>query len=320
MKWCGKTFIALFAAFSCAASAQSYPARPVTLIVPFSAGGSTDIVARILAQEMGASLGKSVIVENLTGGGGVIGWNSVAKAAPDGYTLLTAELSFAIAAGLIPNLPYDPKKSFTHIATAVSVPHALVVHPSVKANTLQEFVALVKASPGKFNYGSGGNGTNTHLGSELLKSLAGIDMVHIPYKGAGAVLQDLMAGQVQSLISSVPTVLPHVKSGKLRALMVTSEKRVSVLPDVPSARDAGLPEMVMTFWVNIAAPAGTPQPIVERLNKEVIAALARPGTQTRLADLGLDPIGSTAPEAAKLVDDEMQRWDAVIKAARIKAD
>ena len=315
-----KGFVALIAAFCCAASAQTYPTRPIALVVPFSAGGSTDIVARILAQEMGASLGKPVIVENRTGGGGVVGWSAVAKAAPDGYTLLTAELSFAIAAGLIPNLPYDPKKAFTHIVTAVSVPHALVVHPSVKANSVQDFVALVKASPGKFNYGSGGNGTNTHLGSELLKSVTGIDMVHIPYKGAGAVLQDLMAGQVQSLISSVPTVLPHVKSGKLRALMVTSEKRVSVLPEVPSARDAGLPEMVMTFWVNIAAPAGTSQPIIERLNREVIAALAKPRIQTRLAELGLDAVGSTPSQAAKMVDDEMQRWSAVIKAAHIKAD
>jgi tripartite-type tricarboxylate transporter receptor subunit TctC len=302
------------------ASAQAYPARPVTLIVPFSAGGSTDIVARILAQEMGASLGKPVIVENRTGAGGVIGWSAVAKAAPDGYTLLTAELSFAIAAGLIPNLPYDPKQGFTQITTAVSVPHVLVVHPSVKAATVQEFVALARANPGKLNYGSGGNGTNTHLGSELLKSLTGIDTVHVPYKGAGAVLQDLMAGQVQSLVASVPTVLPYVKSGKLRAIMVTSDKRVRVLPDVQSAFDAGLPDMVMTFWVNLAAPAGTPPAIVERLSQEVAAGLAKPAMKARLAELGLDPVGSTPAQATKLVDDEMRRWSAVIKAARIKAD
>lgn len=302
------------------ASAQAYPAKPVTLIVPFSAGGSTDIVARILAQELSVPLGKAVIVENRTGAGGVIGWGAVAKAAPDGYTLLAAELSFAIAAGLIPNLPFDPKKAFTQIVTAVSVPHVLVVHPSVKAATLQEFVALAKANPGKLNYGSGGNGTNTHLGSEFLKSLTGIDLVHVPYKGAGAVLQDLMAGQVQSLVSSVPTVLPYVKAGKLRAIMVTSEKRVAALPDVPSALEAGLPKFVMTFWVNLAAPAGTPPAIVERLNREVIAALARPATSARLAELGLDPVGGTPAQATQLVEDEIQRWSAVIKAARIKAD
>ena len=251
---------------------------------------------------------------------GVIGWGSVALAPPDGYTLLTLELSYAIAAGLIPNLPYNPRTAFSQIVTAVSMPHVQVVNPAVKANTMQEFVALAKANPGKLNYGSGGSGTNTHLGSELLKSLAGIGMVHVPYKGAGAVLQDLMAGQVQALIASLPTVLPHVKSGKLRALMVTADVRSSHLPDVPTAKEVGLPGMVMTFWVNFAAPAGTPRPIIEQLNREVIAALGQPATKKRLADLGLDPVGSTPGEATKLLEAEIHRWSAVIKAANIKAD
>ena len=311
---------ALGAAFCCAVSAQTYPTKSITLVVPFSVGGSTDIVSRILAQELGTALGKTVVVENRLGGGGVIGWGSVAKAQPDGYTLLTLELSYAIAAGLIPNLPYDPKTAFAPIVTAVSMPHVQVVNPAVRANTMQEFVVLAKANPGKLNYGSGGSGTNTHLGSELLKSIAGIDMVHVPYKGAGAVLQDLMAGQVQALIASLPTVLPHVKSGKLRALMVTSDARSSHLPDVPTAKEAGLPGMVMTFWVNFAAPAGTPRTIVDQLNREVIAALAKPATLKRLSDLGLDPVGSTPEQAAKLLDSEIQRWSAVIKAANIKAD
>ena len=185
---------------------------------------------------------------------------------------------------------------------------------------MQEFVALARANPGKLNYGSGGSGTNTHLGSELLKSLAGIDLVHVPYKGAGAVLQDLMAGQVQAMIASLPTVLPHVRSGKLRALMVLAESRASQLPDVPAAKEAGFPGMVMTFWVDIAAPAGTPRPVIERLNREIIAGLNKPATKTRLAELGLDVVGNTPAQATKLVEDEIKRWGTVIKTANIKAD
>jgi tripartite-type tricarboxylate transporter receptor subunit TctC len=301
-------------------TAQTYPTKPLTLIVPFAVGGSSDIVSRIIGQELTTALGKPVLIDNRTGAGGVIGWNALAKAAPDGYTLVAVDLSFAIAASLIPNLPFDPKKNFAFITTAISVPHVMVVHPSVKAKTVQELIALAKASPGKMFYGSGGNGTNTHLGGELFKSLAGVDLVHVPYKGAGAVLQDLLGGQVQMLVSSITTTLPHIKAGKLRALMVTSEERAPVLPDVPNAREAGLPRMLMLFWVAFAVPAGTPQPIVDRLNKEIVSALALPDTKKRLADLGLDPVGNTPAQAAKLVDDETQRWSVVIKAANIKAD
>jgi tripartite-type tricarboxylate transporter receptor subunit TctC len=300
--------------------AQTYPTKPLTLIVPFAVGGSSDIVSRIIGQELTTGLGKPVLIDNRTGAGGVIGWNALAKAAPDGYTLVAVDLSFAIAASLIPNLPFDPKKNFALITTAISVPHVMVVHPSVKAKTVQELIALAKASPGKMFYGSGGNGTNTHLGGELFKSLAGVDLVHVPYKGAGAVLQDLLGGQVQMLVSSITTTLPHIKAGKLRALMVTSEERAPVLPDVPNAREAGLPRMVMLFWVAFAAPGGTPQAIVDRLNKEIVSALALPDTKKRLADLGLDAVGNTPAQAAKLVDDETQRWSVVIKAANIKAD
>ena len=301
-------------------TAQTYPTKPLTLIVPFAVGGSSDIVSRIIGQELTTALGKPVLIDNRTGAGGVIGWNALAKAAPDGYTLVAVDLSFAIAASLIPNLPFDPKKNFALITTAISVPHVMVVHPSVKANTVQELIALAKSSPGKMFYGSGGNGTNTHLGGELFKSLAGVDLVHVPYKGAGAVLQDLLGGQVQMLVSSITTTLPHIKAGKLRALVVTSEERAAVLPDVPNAREAGLPRMVMLFWVAFAAPGGTPQAIVDRLNKEIVNALAVPDTKKRLADLGLDTVGNTPAQAAKLVDDETQRWSVVIKAANIKAD
>jgi tripartite-type tricarboxylate transporter receptor subunit TctC len=302
------------------AVAQTYPTKAVTLVVPYSAGGTADVVARVVGQALSPVLGKAVVVDNRAGGGGVIGWGNVARAAPDGYTLLAAETSLAIAAGLIPKLPFDPRKSFTHVVTAAAVPQVLVVNPSVQANTVQELIALAKASPGKLFYGSGGNGTNTHLAAELFKNVTGTDITHVPYKGAGAALTDVVSGQVQMLVTSLPTALPFLKSGKLKALMVTSEQRAPVLPDVPSAVEAGVPEVNVKYWVGLAVPAGTPQDIVDKLNRDTIAALAQEDTKKRLADLGVEPVGNTPAEAAKLVNDEIDRWSAVIKAAGIKPD
>jgi tripartite-type tricarboxylate transporter receptor subunit TctC len=302
------------------AVAQTYPTKAVTLVVPYSAGGTADVVARVVGQALSPVLGKAVVVDNRAGGGGVIGWGNVARAAPDGYTLLAAETSLAIAAGLIPKLPFDPHKSFTHVVTAAAVPQVLVVNPSVQANTVQELIALAKASPGKLFYGSGGNGTNTHLAAELFKNVTGTDITHVPYKGAGAALTDVVSGQVQMLVTSLPTALPFLKSGKLKALMVTSEQRSPVLPDVPSAIEAGVPEVNVKYWVGLAVPAGTPQDIVDKLNRDTTAALAQEDTKKRLADLGVEPVGNTPAEAAKLVNDEIDRWSAVIKAAGIKPD
>jgi tripartite-type tricarboxylate transporter receptor subunit TctC len=299
------------------AAAQIYPSRPVTFVVPFAPGGSTDTVARIVAQAVGPALGQPTVVENRTGGAGTVGWGSVARSAPDGHTLIAVEMSYAIAAGLVPTMPFDPKKSFAHIVTAVSVPHAMVVNPAVPAKTVQELIALAKASPGKLFYGSGGVGTNTHMGGELFKSLAGVDLVHVPYRGAGAVLQDLMGGSVQVLVTSAPTVLSLIQSGNLRALMVTSEERLATLPDVPSAPEAGLSKMIMKFWVGFAAPAGTSPSIVERLNRDIVASLALPDTKKRLDELGMDMVGNTSAQAAQLVDEEIARWSAVAKAANI---
>lgn len=305
---------------SAAALAQTYPSRPVTIIVPYAVGGTTDIVARMVAQTIGNGLGQPLVVDNKAGGAGAIGWGAVARSAPDGYTLLTTEMSMAVAPALQVPLPFDAKKGFVHIVTAASAPHVLVVNPSVPARTLQEFIAYARSNPGKLNYGSGGNGTNTHLGGELLKREAGVSLVHIPYKGAGAVLQDLMGGQVQALVTSLPTALPHIKSGKLRAMVVTSARRSPLLPDVPSAPEAGLPKFVMDFWVGFAAPAGTPAPIVDQLNKAVAAAVNSDEGKKRLADQGLMPVGNTPAAASKLVQDETQRWGTVVKAAGIKAE
>jgi tripartite-type tricarboxylate transporter receptor subunit TctC len=299
---------------------SAYPAKNITLVVPFSPGGSTDLITRIVARELTAHFDKQVIADNRAGGGGAIGWSAVARSPADGYTVLATELSFAIAAGLIPNLPVDPRKDFQQVTTATTVPHVLVVTPSLPVKNVKEFLALAKARPGELNYGSGGNGTNTHLGAELLKNLTGIKMVHVPYKGAGAVLQDLMAGQVQVLISAVPTVVPYVNGRRLRALMVTDDKRTRVLPDVPSAKEAGLPKMDMQFWVGFAVPAGTPQAVVDRLNQAIAAVLNAPESKKRFTDLGLDTVGNSPAQATKLVADEIDRWTAVIKAAGVKAD
>jgi tripartite-type tricarboxylate transporter receptor subunit TctC len=303
-----------------AAIAQSYPTRPITIVVPYAVGGTTDIVARMAANQVANSLGQPFIVDNKAGGGGLIGWGAVARSAPDGYTLLTTEMSFTIAPGLLPKMPFDAQKGFTHIVTAASAPHVLVVTPGLPAKNVQEFIALAKAKPGTMNYGSGGNGTNTHLGGELFKSAAGVDLTHVPYKGAGAVLTDLMAGQVQALVTSLPTALPHIKSGKLRALVVTSDTRSPLLPDVPSAKEAHLPSFVMDFWVGFAVPAGTPQPVVDKLNQAFVAALNTEDGKRRLAEQGLTPVANTPAQATQQATAEMKRWAGIVKSANIKAE
>jgi len=310
---------ALMLATTGAATAQSYPSKPITIVVPYSVGGTTDIVGRLIATQIGSSLGQPIVVDNKAGGGGNIGWGAVARSAPDGHTLLTTEMSFTIAPALGVKQPFDAKKDFMHIITAAA-PHVLVVNPDVQAKTLKEFIAYAKANPGKLNYGSGGNGTNTHLGGELFKREAQVFMVHVPYRGAGAVLQDLMANQVQALVTALPTALPHIKSGKLRALVVTSEKRSPLLPDVPSAKEAGLPKFLMDFWVGLAAPAGTPQPVIDTLNKAVTAALASPEGKKRLVDLGLESEANSPAQASQHVTSEMTQWASVVMSAGIKAD
>jgi tripartite-type tricarboxylate transporter receptor subunit TctC len=320
--WTARLFGALMAfcvAFA-AQAADDYPSHPINIIVPFSVGGSTDLVARIEAKALGQALNISAVVENRTGGGGVIGWGGAARSAPDGYTLLTLEMSYAIAASLIKNLPYDPHKAFTNIITLVQVPHVLVVHPSVPAKTAQEFIALVKVHPDKYFFGSGGVGTNTHLGGELFNSLAQVKMSHIPFRGAGAAMQDLLAGRVQAMITSVPTALAHIRAGKLRALMVASDHRIDALPDVPDAKEVGLPGMNMQFWVGFAAPAGTPQPVIDKLNATMVKSLSDPAMKAQLKDLALEPVGNTPAQATKLVNDEIERWREVIQRAGIKPE
>ena len=301
-------------------AAQAPSSKNITIIVPYATGGATDIVARIVAQQLGGRLGTPVIVENRQGGGGVVGWNAAARAAPDGNTLLAMEMSYSISAGLTPNLPYDPKTAFVPINTAVSVGHVLVINPGVPAKNIKELIVLAKADPGKLNFGSGGTGTNTHLGSELLKAKLGISMTHVPYRGAGAVLADLMAGQVQVLVSAVSTALPLVQGGKLRALMMMSDKRSDVLPDVPTAAEEGFPGLEMNYWVGFAAPKGTPQDVVNKLNQEINAGLLTPESLKRLKEMAFVPVANTPAQAAQLLESEIERWSALIKQQGIKAE
>lgn len=304
-------------AFGTSAVAQN---KPITIIVPYAPGGSADLVTRVIAQFAAPGVGAPMVVDNRTGGGGIVGWGAASRAAPDGNTLLTVELSYAIAAGLLPKMPFDPQKAFTQITTAVKVPHVLVVNPAVPAKTVQEFIALAKAQPGKLNYGSGGNGTNTHLAGELFKSVTGTNIVHVPYKGAGAVLTDLMSNQVQALITSVPTALPHIRSGKLKALMVTGSEHNAMLPDVPTAKDAGIPKMDMDYWIGIGAPAGTSPAVIGKLNQEINAALVQPDAKKKIAEMGLTVVANTPEQAEQLVNQEIQRWSAVTKQAGIKPE
>ena len=313
----GLAAIALMAA-AVTSSAQT-SGKLLTVIVPFAPAGTNDIVARVVVQRLTEG-GRTAIVENRAGGGGVIGWQAVARGPADGTMLLANDMSFAIAAGLLPKLPYDARKDFVNITTAASTPFVLVVNPKVPAKDVQELVKLSKERAGKLNYGSGGNGTNTHLAAELFKSLTKADISHVPYKGSAQAMQDVIGGQIDVLFTAASTALPHIQSGKLRALMITDAKRLAAMPDVPSAAEAGVPKMVAHYWVGFAAPSKTPPDVVAQLSKELTAAIQSKEVKERFNQLGLTPIGNTPAEAGKFVDDEIGRWSALIKSANIKAD
>jgi tripartite-type tricarboxylate transporter receptor subunit TctC len=293
--------------------------KPITFVVPYGAGGSTDIMARVMAQYLPQVSGGSAIVDNRTGGGGLVGWGSVARAMPDGTTVLTNEISFPISAALLPSMPFDPKTAFAHITIAASVPHVLVVHPSLPVKTIKEFVAYAKANPGKLNYGSGGNGTNTHMGAELFKNLSGIFSTHIPYRGGGPALVGLLAGDVQWMTTALPGALSHIKSGKVRALMVTANERSSVAPEIPSAKESGF-DMDMPFWLGFSVPSSTPAAAQAKLQKDMTAVLALPDVKKRLGDMGFSVIASSSADAKKLIESDIGRWSKLIKTAGIKAD
>lgn len=303
------------------ASAQTYPTKPIRIVVPFPPGGATDILARDVAQRLTEAWGQSVIVDNRPGAGGNIGSELVAKSSPDGYTLEMGTVgTHAINASLYAKMPYDHVKDFTPVILVAGVPNVLVVTPSLPVNSVAELIAYAKANPGKLNFASSGNGTSIHLSGELFKVMAGVQMTHIPYKGSAPALQDLITGQVQLMFDNLPPSLPQIKAGKLRALAVTSAARAPALPDVPTLAESGLPGFEASSWFGILAPAGTPAPIVAKLNAEVAAWLATPEAKEKLQKQGANAAGGSPDDFAKHIAAETTKWAKVVKESGAKID
>ena len=300
------------------AAAGDYPDRPIRYVVPIAPGGAVDLAARAIAQELSASLRQQVVVDNRTGGGGNIGAEIVAKAPPDGYTMVMGSSStFGVNPTLYKNLPYDAVRDFAPVTLTSFAPNALYVHPSVPAQTVKELVALAKARPGTLNFASSGQGSSGHMAGELFKLVAGVDITSIPYKGTGQALADVLGGQVQMLFGSVMAVLPHAKSGKLRALAVTVPKRVPAMPQVPTMAEAGYPAVETTVWTGVLVPAKTPPPIVSKLNSEIVAILKKPDIRERFAAQGAEAVGSTSAEFAAHIRREIDKWGKVVRAAKL---
>jgi tripartite-type tricarboxylate transporter receptor subunit TctC len=314
-------FFWTIAFFSTIAAAQSWPVKPVRIIAPFAPGGSADTLGRIVAQKLTESVKETFIVENRPGAGGVIGSEVVAKAAPDGYTLLVSGVaSHAVAPALPRGTPYDPVKDFTHIALFGGPPAVLVVNPNVAAKDLKEFVGLLKKEPGKYSYGSPGNGTHGQLVAELFKQLAGVDMQHVPYKGASAAVADLIAGHIQVASTTLSTAAGQIHGGKARALAISTANRLPDYPNVPTYAEMGYKDLVATIWFSLSGPAGMPPEIVERLNAEVRKALDAPDARERLRPEGIEPGKLSASEFSAFVASEVKRWAPVVKASGAKND
>jgi len=304
-----------------AAAADAYPARPIRFVVAFPPGGGTDIIARSIAQKLAERLAQQVVVDNRPGAGGNIGTDIVAKSAPDGYTLLMGSAGpLAINASLFDKMPFDPIRDLAPVTLAASTPNVLVVHPSLKAATVNELIALAKARPGEINFASSGHGTPAHLAGELFNSMAGVKLVHVPYKGAAPALADLLGGQVQLMFSTMPPALPHVKDGKLRALAVTSSKRSRAMPELPTVDEVALPGFEANTWHGVVVPAGTPAAIVARLNREIVAILHLPEVVERLSGQGAEALGSTPEEFAAYIRSESVKWAKVVRDSGAKAE
>ena len=315
------TAAAMCAAAACvAAPASAYPAKPIRLVVPLSAAGPADTVSRLIARKLTDSLGQSVVVDNRAGGSTIIGTEIVAHAPADGYTLLTITTTHAVNPSVFKKLPFDPVKDFAPVTLIEAAPFMLVAHPSVAANTLGELIALARSRPGQINYGSAGNGSSQHLTTELFKAAAKIDLVHIPYKGAGPAFIDLVAGQVQVMFSSTVSSIAYVNNKQLRGLAVTSLKRLAVAPSLPTIAESGFPGFESSSWVGMLAPAGTPQAVIERLHREVAAALKSKDVVDTLAGIGAEPRGLPPAEFAAYYRGEMRKWAEVIRRGGIHLD
>jgi tripartite-type tricarboxylate transporter receptor subunit TctC len=299
------------------AFAQAYPVKPVRIVVPSSAGGGTDIIARVLAPELSKRLGQQVVVDNRPGAGTMIGIEMVANSPADGYTLLMGLSTLAINSALYKKVPYDPVKDFAPVTLATTSASILVVHPSLPVKTLKDLIAFARARPGQLNYASAGTGTYPHMTYELFLSMAKLKMVHIPYKGTAPAMIDMIAGQVASMAATVITGMPHIRSGRLRPLGITSMKRSDVAPDIPTVAEAGLPGFESLQWYGLLAPANTPRDIVNRLNKEMVQVLQSPGIRKRFAVDAVDTVGNTPDEFARHIRSELDKWEKVARGAGI---
>ncbi len=302
-------------------AAQAWPAKPIKWVVPFAPGGTTDILARTVGDKLSVALGQPVIIENKPGAGGGVGAEFTAKAAPDGYTIMGGTIStHAINASLYSKLPYDPVKDFAAVTLIARVPNMLVINPSIPAKDVRELIVLLKANPGKYSFASSGNGTSQHLSGELFKSMAGVEMQHIPYKGSPPALQDVMGGQVAMTFDNITTAWPLAKDGRLRALAVTTAKRSPIAPDVPTLAESGLPGFEVGSWQGVFAPAGTPPEIVKRLNAEIVKILNQPDVREKLLALGAEPVGNSPEEFSAMVKAEVVKWSDVVRKSGAKVD
>jgi tripartite-type tricarboxylate transporter receptor subunit TctC len=307
--------------FAAAAHAQTYPSKPVRMIVPFAAAGILDIVARGVSERLGSALGQQVVVDNRGGAAGAIGCEIAARAAPDGYTLLTGHIgTHAINVHLYPKLGYDPIRDFAPITLAATFPLALFVHPSVPAQSVSELIALAKAKPGQINFASAGSGSPTHLAGEMLKTMGRVDIVHVPYKGNAGALNDLIGGRVHLFFSNLVTAMPHARAGKLRAVAVSTAKRSPHAPELPTIAESGVRGYDMTNWVGMFAPAGTPRDIVLRLNHEIVAIVKAPDLKERFRTQGVDLVGTTPEEFGAFIRSELAKWGKVVKESGAKAE
>lgn len=302
------------------AFAQAYPSKPIKIVVPYPPGGFNDTLGRTLAAKFSESWGQPAVVENKPGGNTLIGNDFVAKSAPDGHTLLIVAFPFSVVPSLFKTMPYDTVKDFAPVILAATSPNLLVVHPSLPASSVGELIALAKAKPGSLSYASTGNGSSNHISMELFKSLAGVNIVHIPYKGSGPAVSDLLGGQVQLMFDNTPNVLPQVKAGRLRALGSSGTKRSPLTPEVPTVAEAGVAGYEVMVWFGVVAPAGTSREIVNKLNAEVTRILAMPDVRERFLAQGVEPVGSTPEQFGEHIRAQMSKWGKVVQDAGVKAE
>jgi len=299
---------------------EAWPTRPIRFILPFPPGGGTDILGRLIAERLSASLGQPVVTENRGGAGGNVGAEAAAKSAPDGYTLVLVAPSLAISPTLYSKINYDPVKDFAPVSLVATVPNVMITQASLPVQNLQEFTAFAKAKPGALNFGSGGAGTSNHLAGELFNIVTGAKLVHIPYKGVNLAMQDVLAGNVHLVFIGIPAAAPHIKTGRLRALALVAPQRSSALPEVPTVAEAGLRDFEVTTWYGVLAPAGTPRSVVTRLNAELVKIMHSPELKEKLAATGTDPLTSTPEEFADYIKREIAKWGDVVRKAGVKAD